>query len=186
MVTTESSRKTVLAGQLTVLRPIVATDLPVLQAWDADPAIIALMGRRFADQIPESWLKSLRSARTCQAWLIELPEGRPVGELELAQINWRAGTAEVRICIGDKDCWGKGIGTDALAAALTHAFDAMKLEAVYLRVFETNTRATRLYERLGFRAQGILPPSARRGDPASVLLMNLTRRRWASRQLVTA
>jgi len=186
METTDSSCKTVLAGQKTVLRPIVAADLPTIQAWDADPAIIALMGRRFDAQQPEEWLRSVRSARTCRAWLVVSPEGQPLGEVELAQINWRAGTAEVRICIGAKECWGQGIGTDALIISLTYAFETMNLQAIYLRVFATNLRAIRLYERMGFRKRGLLPPSERRGDPAPVLLMNLTEHRWAARRLVTA
>lgn len=191
METTDSTKKTphggtaVVAGPMVTLRPVGAADLPILQVWDADPMIIALMGRRFDDQTPEAWFRSLRGQRTCRAWIVEAG-GRPVGEVELAQINWRNGTAEIRICIGEKENWGQGLGTESMVASLAHAFEQMNLKRIYLRVFDTNTRAIRLYERLGFRKEAVLAPSARRQDPAPVVLMNLTRHRWAIRRAVAA
>jgi diamine N-acetyltransferase len=169
-------------GEITVLRAITAGDLPALQAWDADPAIIALMGRKFQETEADAWLRSLDTERNCRAWVIESPEGRLIGELELAQLNWRAGSAELRICIGERDCWGQGYGTDAIRTALRVAFETLGLQSVYLRVFTTNNRAVRVYERLGFHKQALLQPSVRRADPSPVLLMNLTRERWYIRQ----
>ncbi|MFZ5817177.1 MAG: GNAT family N-acetyltransferase [Bacillota bacterium] len=173
----------VLPGGEILLRPVEAADLPLLRAWDADPVIEALMGRRFAEQSPEEWFQGLRHQRNARAWIIETGQ-RPVGEVELAQINWRNGTAEIRICLGVKECWGQGLGTAAMIHSLALAFEQMHLKAVYLRVFATNQRAIRLYERLGFRKQGILPASVRRHDPAPVLLMNLPRHRWGAQQPV--
>lgn len=170
----------VLVGERITLRPIEAADLPFLAEWDGDPAIIAVMGRRFAEQTPEEWLQSLRTRRSSRAWIIEIA-GEPVGEVELAQINNRSGNAEIRICIGEKERWGQGIGYEAMRLMLAHAFESMHLDAIYLRVFATNLRAVRLYERLGFRKEAILPASERRGDPAPVVLMNLTQARWALR-----
>ena len=174
-----------MAGPAVILRPVGPADLPILQTWDADPTIIALMGRRFDLQTPEAWFRSLRSQRSCRAWIIEAG-GRPVGEVELAQINWRSGTAEIRICIGEKQCWGHGLGTDAMTCSLAYGFEQLNLRSIYLRVFDTNTRAIGLYERLGFRKEAILAPSSRRQDPAPVVLMSLTRHRWAARRAIIA
>ncbi|MDF2627259.1 MAG: putative acetyltransferase [Symbiobacteriaceae bacterium] len=174
------------AGHLTILRRVVAADLPVLQAWDDDPEIIALMGRKYAETDVTDWFRSLNRDRTCRIWAIDTQEGQLIGEVELAHLNWRNGSTELRICIGDKNYWSHGYGTDALRAALGAAFDGMGLESVYLRVFITNTRAIRTYEKLGFRRQAILEPSARRQDPAAVLLMNLTRQRWHMKQAQSA
>lgn len=189
METTEKARKTapsataVLAGEIVVLRPVAEADLPMMQVWDADPAISALMGRRFEDQTPEDWFRGLKKQRSCRAWIMEVGD-RPVGEVELAQINYRNSTAEIRICIGDKECWGHGLGRDAMVQSLTYAFETLQLKVIYLRVFATNVRAIHLYERLGFRKEAILAPSARREDPAPVLLMNLSQHRWAMRRRV--
>lgn len=173
-------------GRLTVLRRVTAADLPMLQAWDVDPAIVELMGRKYADLDIADWYRSLNSDRTCRTWAIESLEGRLIGELELAHLNWRNGSTELRICIGDKDYWGHGYGTDAMRAAMWAAFTGMGLNSVYLRVFVTNARAIRVYEKLGFRRQALLEPSIRRQDPAAVLLMNLTRERWNMKQTQSA
>lgn len=173
----------ILVGTVTALRPIAEADLPVLQGWDADPAIVALMGRQFGDVTVRDWFRSLRSGR---AWAIQTLEGRLIGELELAQFDWRAGAAELRICIGEKDCWSHGYGTDAIHTALRVAFEAFDLQSVYLRVYQTNARAVRVYERIGFRKEALLEPCSRREDPAAILLMRLTRRRWHKRQEASA
>lgn len=163
------------------LRPVEPADLALLSRWDEDPVIGALMGRRFVGQSPAQWLEDVRHSRTSRVWMIEW-EGRTVGEVELAQVNRRASTAEVRVCVGEKALWGRGIGTAAMSALLNEAFVVMGLETVYLRVFTTNLRAIGLYERLGFRREGLLAPSSRRADPAPVLLMNLSRSRWLARK----
>lgn len=175
-----------LAGHLTILRRVVAADLPIMQAWDDDPEIIALMGRKYAETDVSDWFRSLNRDRTCRTWAIDTHDGKLIGELELAHLNWRTGTTELRICIGDKEYWSHGYGTDALRTALRAAFEGLSLETVYLRVFITNTRAIRTYEKLGFRRQAILEPSIRRQDPAAVLLMNLTRPRWYMKKAQSA
>lgn len=174
----ERSPSSRLCGELTVVRPLTTADLPFLKAWDEDPEIVALMGRKYASTDVEVWYESISAARNYRALAIETMEGRLIGELELAQVNWRRGSAELRICIGEKDCWGCGYGSDALQATLNLAFERYGLRSVYLRVFASNVRAIRLYKRVGFRTEASLEPSERRGDPSAVLLMNLSRERW--------
>jgi RimJ/RimL family protein N-acetyltransferase len=171
-----------LIGLRTVLRRVEARDLPILQAWDEDPEIEALMGRKFVGMAPGEWFCTLAQGRSCRAWVIESQDGTLIGELELAQLNWRAASAELRVCIGERSCWNQGFGTDAISTALAASFDQIGLRSVYLRVFASNARAVRVYEKLGFRKQAILQPSARREDPSAVILMNLTREAWYTRQ----
>lgn len=168
-----------LAGSITILRPVLPGDLPRMQTWDHDPVIAALMGRKYDGISAQEWYETIRTERHSRAWAIVTPEDRLIGEVELVHLNWRAGTAELRICIGEKDCWSQGFGSDAMRTALRAAFDLYGLRSVYLRVFATNSRALRVYERLGFRREAVLTPSLRRQDPASIILMSLTRDRWA-------
>jgi GNAT superfamily N-acetyltransferase len=50
---------------------------------------------------------------------------------------------------------GGGAGTFALTFALKHAFDELRAHRVFLEVLESNVSARRLYERLGFRNEGL-------------------------------
>lgn len=169
----------VLEGNVTTMRPVAADDLPIMALWDSDPAIIAVMGRKYEQTSAEEWLQELTVARNCRAWAIETKAGRLVGELELAQVNRRAGTAELRICIGEKDCWNQGLGSDALRQALQFAFGPFGLRQVYLRVYASNQRAIHVYQRMGFRKEAMLQPCAYRQDPSPIILMSLTADRWA-------
>jgi GNAT superfamily N-acetyltransferase len=50
---------------------------------------------------------------------------------------------------------GGGAGTFALTFALKRAFDELRAHRVFLEVLESNVLARRLYERLGFRNEGL-------------------------------
>ena len=161
-----------------MLRRVVASDLPTLSKWDQDPAIIALMGKKFLDMTTEEWFAGLQGSSTYVAYAIETVDQTLIGELEFAHVNRRQGSAELRICIGEQSYWGQGFGTEALRLALREAYESLGLRTVYLRVYESNQRAVSLYRRLGFRPEAVLRPCARRGDPSAVILMNLPRERW--------
>jgi RimJ/RimL family protein N-acetyltransferase len=51
---------------------------------------------------------------------------------------------------------GRGFGTEAARLVLDHAFGELALHRVDLNVLEFNEGAMRLYERLGFRRDGVL------------------------------
>lgn len=170
-----------LCGTLAAIRPVQPEDLPTLKAWDEDPEIVELMGQKFPELQEEEWPRAALSRRNRRPMAIETQEGELIGEIELAQINWRTGAAEMRICIGEKGYWGLGFGHEALELLLGYAFSGLGLFQVYLRVFATNERAIRLYERTGFRREAILPPCRRRGDPSSVVLMSINRVQWERR-----
>lgn len=175
--------KALMSGTKVRLRPVSGSDLALLERWDRDPEIEALMGRRFAVVQPTEWLRSHLTGRGGHAWMVEeCATGRPVGELELANLNRSAGSVEVRICLGEKESRGQGYGREALSLALRFAFVTWRLRSVHLRVYTENPRAIHLYERLGFRKVGITPPSDRRGDLSAILLMELSQERWSRLQ----
>lgn len=175
--------KALMCGTKVRLRPVTGPDLELLERWDQDPELEALMGRRFGAVQPMEWLRTHLTGRGGLAWMVEEAEtGRPVGELELANLNRRSGTVEVRICLGERESRGQGYGREALSLALRFAFVTWRLRSVHLRVYTENARAIHLYERLGFRKVGITPPSDRRGDLSPILLMELSQERWSRLQ----
>lgn len=68
---------------------------------------------------------------------------------------WAAGgQADVQTIAVDSDRWGRGIGT-ALVTALLDEATSRGCAEVFLEVRVDNSRAQRLYERLGFRRVGV-------------------------------
>lgn len=79
----------------------------------------------------------------------------PIGVTSLNQIDLKNRNAECIIDIGAKDYWGKGYGNEALKLLLDYAFLEMNLHRVSLRVFSFNEKAIKLYEKIGFKHEGI-------------------------------
>lgn len=168
-------RAAVAVGALTYLRPLEEGDLDTLLKWDEDPEVHTWAGRKF--ESPEqcrSWLRRRSRNLNSLAFAIVTREGRLVGDLELEQINWKARTAELRISIGDKTQWGKGLGSDAVMAALKFAADQLRLRSVYLRVAVQNLRAIRCYTKCGFRKRHVLRFCNGRKGVQDLLLMEVT------------
>jgi RimJ/RimL family protein N-acetyltransferase len=71
-------------------------------------------------------------------------------------LNWRSRNAEYWIYIGDGSARGKGVADEASRLLLRFAFDTLGLHRVFLQVDTVNERAIRLYQRLGFKQEGVM------------------------------
>jgi RimJ/RimL family protein N-acetyltransferase len=111
-----------------------------------------------------------------------LAEDRFIGEVTLSP-NWVAANAWVGIAIGERDCWGKGYGTDAMRLILQYAFIELNLQRVSLGVHAYNARAVRSYEKAGFCVEGaIRGETLREGRRLDGLYMGVLRQEWLARQ----
>lgn len=79
---------------------------------------------------------------------------RHIGATLFIDINHTDRTAEFGIMIGEPDARGKGYGTEATRLMLDHAFLALGLSNVILRVYEYNLAGIKAYEKVGFRTIG--------------------------------
>lgn len=74
----------------------------------------------------------------------------------LTGINYINRTAESHILIGDKSCWGKGYGSEALTEILKFAFNELGLNRVEARINSDNGASLHLHKKLGYRQDGVL------------------------------
>jgi [ribosomal protein S5]-alanine N-acetyltransferase len=79
----------------------------------------------------------------------------PIGLISLWDRSIPHQAAELSIWIGEGHRNG-GNGTEALRLSLRHAFGALGLHKIYLRVLEYNVRAIRTYQKCGFHIEGTL------------------------------
>lgn len=92
-----------------------------------------------------------------QVFSIVLNEGdKLIGNCSLNNIDQHDRKAELGIFIGDKKCWGKGYGPEAMKLLLDYGFNILNLHNIYLRVYDHNKRAIRSYEKIGFKLAGRL------------------------------
>ncbi len=108
-----------------------------------------------------------------------LESDRLIGWISLDGVDWPNGDAWVGIGIGERDCWGKGYGTDAMRVLLRYAFMELNLHRVSLSVYEYNPRAIRSYEKAGFVHEGRLRQAIQReGRRWDLLYMGILRGEW--------
>ena len=87
---------------------------------------------------------------------VDRADRRPGADRRLLVLRRRdagASPALLGIWLG-KPYWDEGLGTDAVRTLCRFGFDHMNLQRIELDVFETNPRAKRAYEKVGFVVEG--------------------------------
>ncbi|MBK0329354.1 GNAT family N-acetyltransferase [Rhodobacteraceae bacterium F11138] len=116
--------------------------------WLNDPEIKALtMTPDFNRKAQADWYDSLSGRSDYLIWGVRYA-GRPVGVCGLKGIADETG--EYWGYIGDRTCWGKGIGR-RMVGFIEDEARALGLGRIWLQVWENNLRARGLYEKLGYR-----------------------------------
>jgi len=175
-------------GRELVLRSAVASDRAVLETWDREPDVIAAStdagGVAWADD--HDWLKELAMQSEDYEYFIAVLAGRPIGAMQICdpheepthywgdvEPNLRA----VDIWIGSPADRGRGYGTIMMTMAEVLCFDGTGATAIIIDPLNTNTRAHRFYQRLGY------VPTHRQvfNDEDDCLVHRLTRADWLAR-----
>ncbi len=153
-------------GERIRFRGVERTDIPVFVPWLNDPEV----NRGIAIYWPmsqaeeERWFEKMLSRPIDEHVLgveVRLPpagqEGESwklIGTTGLMGIDWRDRNAELGILIGEKSYWDHGYGTETVRLLAKYGFDTLNLHRIFLRVFESNPRAIRAYEKAGFTHEG--------------------------------
>lgn len=78
-----------------------------------------------------------------------------IGNIKLEPIDFKDYKATMGILIGDKNYWGKGVGTEAVKLIVKYGFENLGLLEINLGVISENKAAIRVYEKAGFRVEKI-------------------------------
>jgi RimJ/RimL family protein N-acetyltransferase len=84
-----------------------------------------------------------------------LSDNKIIGIAGLDDIIKSNQVATLFIGIGNKDLRGNGYGHESMKILLDYGFNDMDLYRIQLNVLEFNTSAIKLYERSGFKKEGI-------------------------------
>ena len=106
----------------------------------------------------EEWVKS-RKAETNFTYdfaIEDLDTGKYIGGCSINECNLKNRNCTIGIMIGDKNCWGKGYGSDALKVLIKFIFEEVNMDKIKLNVFSFNKRAISCYKKVGFKEEGLL------------------------------
>ena len=142
------------------LGPTTRAQSAIMARWDNDFAVALLSGDRLAPHYTEEY-ESDYDHYAKGEWrdeivfsIYELATLRFIGVTDLRRMDAVGRSAEFGIEIGEKDCWGKGYGTEATILMLDYAFNVRGLHNIMLTTYSYNARAIRAYTRAGFREFG--------------------------------
>ncbi len=129
----------------------------------------------------EAWFEKLRpqlGQSVFQFAVCPLGSSDEIGSCGLRSVDRTDGNAELSIFML-RGSWGRGLGTDAVNTLLDFAFGELRLERIYLHVFDYNPRAMRSYEKSGFVREAVLRRARfHRGAHHDVVLMAILRSEW--------
>ncbi len=142
-------------GEKVALGPMRRELIPLYQKWDTDFEVNrTTAGARpvTLEEETDAYDRYIRDKSCVLFTIYERSTSRPIGKTYLGDIQDRI--AEFGIVIGERDCQGKGYGTETTRLVLDYAFTVMGLHNVLLTVMEYNLAGIRAYEKAGFRQIG--------------------------------
>ena len=173
--------KPTLTGKLVVLRPMVADDTEHMWADLHDAETIRLTGSHgtFERRQLEQWCAS----RIEQTDRLDLAvTGRSTGEWagEVVINDWDPDNRSCgfRIALGPA-ARNRGLGTEATQLVVDYVFDQIDdppVNRLSLEVYDLNPRGLAVYEKVGFRSEGVLRQALLwAGDFHDAMVMSIIR-----------
>jgi RimJ/RimL family protein N-acetyltransferase len=127
----------------------------------------------------EAWFARVtREDEQDVVFAIETLEGRHIGTTGIHRIDYRHGTAETGLYIGE-DVRGQGYGTDACRVRARYCFKVLGLRLLMTSYMGDNVASRRMLEKAGYREIGVWPKRYwKRGSYLDEHLMALDRATW--------
>jgi len=174
------------------LRAAERSDIPLFLNWINDPEVTEnlVIILPFSSTEEETWYEAmLKRPVEEHVMVIEVKEPiadasetfnwKPIGNIQLMDFNWRIRKAEVGIMIGEKDQWDKGYGTEVLKLMLSHGFNTLNLNRIWLQVYEKNLRGITAYQKAEFKAEGRMRQAHyQHGNYYDIIIMSVIRDEW--------
>lgn len=147
-----------LVGKQTLLRPFSADDISTdYLGWLADPEVVRFSNQRFRAHTWESALAYMNSfIESDNLFLgIQLAENQRLVGTITAYRSQPHQTADMGLLVGDRSCWGRGIGLDAWSTLMDYLLNACQLRKVTGGTLRCNIGMVRIMERSGMRLEAV-------------------------------
>jgi RimJ/RimL family protein N-acetyltransferase len=171
------------------LRALEEDDLERTRIWVNDPEVACLVNRVAPVTAPEhrEWFQRVAGDPHQVIFAIEIvADATHIGNCGLKGIDARSRKAELWMYLGSRDVWGKGYGTDACRALCRYGFERLNLRRIHLYTPAYNRRAVALYEKIGFKTEGVLRQEVFQGGQYhDAVVMGLLRQEFCGPESVS-
>lgn len=128
----------------------------LFKSWENDPDIYMDMDLFAPYQYDENAVNRYFDSKQNSSRILFaiMRDGRPIGELQLKQIDLERKECTLSIHMQNDTVKGRGYGTCAEELALKYAFDVLGMAAVNADTVIKNTRSQHVLEKIGFQYVG--------------------------------
>ena len=143
-------------GERVYLSPMNIEDAEIYTKWLNDPEIVKYLSLRnsLVSVYGERDYIEAFSKVEFNLCIVKKDNDELIGNIGLNDVDYKNGTAELGIFIGEQENLGKGYGSEAIKLLTNYAFKELRLHSIYLRTYDINERAQKSYEKCGFKEFG--------------------------------
>jgi RimJ/RimL family protein N-acetyltransferase len=150
----------IIYGDKVLLRAVEEADNQLLLSLINDPDTEMMLGGSSwpvseAEQL--KWFEHQERSRDVLRCIVALKEnGKAIGTIILSDIDQKNATGHIHIKMSKDGGRGKGYGTDAVNTMVQYAFEELRLNCIYANILSYNEASIKLFERCGFKRDGVL------------------------------
>ena len=173
-----------LKGEKVYLRSIMQDDLNAnYREWFNDEEVMRYNSHHrfpnYDENMREYFAHVIKSRENLVLAICDAKTDRHIGNVALENINALERNAEFAIILGDKDFWGKGVGSEAARLIIAHGFNQLNLHRIYCGTSEDNTAMQKMALSLGFKEEGRARDAIHKnGSFKNVILYGLLDNEW--------
>ncbi len=149
-----------------LIRESQFSDYEYFAKWEIDPAVTEFLsydeGRTYEDVVAEAYANKSDDTKIDYT-IVDKNLNKPIGRVYISRIDRHSDSLDItKLYIGDKDYRGKGVAKEVMIEILRYCFIFMHMERVSLDYYTGNDRASALYEKLGFKNEGVARNSTKK------------------------
>jgi RimJ/RimL family protein N-acetyltransferase len=152
-----------LHGERVSLRPMTENDWDILWKWNNDPDVLYFaegdeVGAYTLDQVQQIY-RGVSQNAFC--FIIQVDD-KPIGDCWLQQMNLErileahpeAECRRIDLMIGEKEWWGRGLGTEVIRLLTKFAFEREKADFVFgCDIADYNLASLRAFQKAGYQVE---------------------------------
>lgn len=146
-------------GQQIYLRPITLEDTELVVRWRNERVVVEnfIYRKPVSKEEHLNWLKNkVETGLVHQFVICRLADDKPLGSIYLQNFEEENKRAEWGIFLGEREAYGKGVGTEAAKLLLEYAFQRLRLHKVTSKVLAYNQASVRMNEKAGYTQEAYL------------------------------
>ncbi|MBQ6496686.1 MAG: GNAT family N-acetyltransferase [Firmicutes bacterium] len=161
-------------------------DYKYFAEWEVDPFVTQYLSydedRTYEDVVEEAYANRADDTKIDYT-IVDKMTGEPIGRVFLSRIDRHSDSLDItKIYIGNADYRGKGVAREVLEELLRYCFIFLHLERVTLDYYTGNVRASSLYEKMGFKPEGVARNSTKKdGKYYDLNLMSMLKSEYLAR-----